>query len=272
MEIGPRAREEVESLIREVGREAVLPHFRALAKAEVREKGPNDLVTVADVACERELGTRLRAAYPGTEVLGEEAVAAEPDLMGRLGERAPLWVLDPIDGTLNFAHGRPGFAIIVALLLSGRAEAGWIHDPLADETAAAVRGAGAWSQGARVFAAKGVALAHMVGSAYGEGPGNILPDKALAESKAIGGIANRLCGAVEYIDFAKGRRHFLLSSRSLPWDHAAGVLIAQEAGGTARFLDGTEYKPTVCDKRVLVANDERAWRELQAIVRGQPRA
>jgi fructose-1,6-bisphosphatase/inositol monophosphatase family enzyme len=266
MEIGENARERVSSLIREVGKATVLPHFRTLAKAEVREKGPNDFVTVADVECERVLGERLLAAYPGTAVLGEEAVAADPGLMGRLHEAKPLWVLDPIDGTINFAHGRPGFAIIVALVIGGRTEAGWIHDPLADETVAAFCGGGAWSGGGPVFAATGVELSRMTGSAYGPGAGNILADKALAESGRVGQIANRLCGGVEYIDFAKARRHFMLSSRSLPWDHAAGVLIAREAGGVARFLDGSDYAATVGEKRVLVAIDEGSWRQLQALL------
>ena len=266
MEFGESGRERVGTLMRAVGKETVLRHFRALARADVREKGPNDFVTVADVECERHLAARLLAAYPGTAVLGEEAVAAEPGLMGRLREAKPLWVLDPIDGTINFAHGRPGFAVIVALVIGGRTEAGWIHDPLADETVAALRGGGAWSGGEQVFAAKAVELSRMTGSAYGAGPGNILPDKALAESGKVGQIANRLCGGVEYIDFAKARRHFMLSSRSLPWDHAAGVLIAREAGGVARFLDGSDYAPTVSEKRVLVATDEASWRQLQALL------
>ncbi|HUI17504.1 MAG TPA: inositol monophosphatase family protein [Alphaproteobacteria bacterium] len=266
MEFGASARERVGTLMREVGKETVLRYFRALARADVREKGPNDFVTVADVECERLLAARLLAAYPGTAVLGEEAAAADPGLMGRLREAKPLWVLDPIDGTINFAHGRPGFAVIVALVIGGRTEAGWIHDPLADETVTALRGGGAWSEGEQVFAAKGVELSRMTGSAYGPGAGTILADKALAESGRVGQIANRLCGGVEYIDFAKARRHFMLSSRSLPWDHAAGVLIAREAGGIARFLDGSDYAPTVSEKRVLVATDEASWRHLQALL------
>ena len=265
-EIGESGRERVGAIIREVANETVMRHFRALEKAEVREKGPNDFVTLADVECERVLGERLLAAYPGTAVLGEEAVAADPALMRRLGEEKPLWVLDPIDGTINFAHGRAGFASIVALIVGGSTEAGWIHDPLADETVAAVRGHGAWSGGKRLAVAKGVALSRMIGSAYGAGAGNILAERALAQSGRIGSLANRLCGGVEYIDFAKGRRHFMLSSRSLPWDHAAGVLIASEAGGIARFLDGSAYDPALSEKRVLVAPDEASWRELQALV------
>jgi len=268
MEIGESELARVGALIHEIGRETVLRHFHALAEAGVREKGPNDFVTLADVECERVLGERLLAAFPGTAVLGEEAVAADPALMRRLGEAAPLWVLDPIDGTINFAHGRPGFATIVALVLCGRTEAGWIHDPLADETVWARRGGGAWSEGKRLASAQGVALAQMLGSAYGPGAGNIHPDPALLASGRLGTIANRLCGAVEYIDFAKGRRHFMLTSRSLPWDHAAGALIAAEAGGIARFLDGTDYTPLVSDRRVLVAPDAGAWRALQEIVRG----
>ena len=195
MEIGESGRERIGAIIREVGRRRCCAHFRALEKAEVREKGPNDFVTLADVECEQVLGERLLAAYPGTAVLGEEAVAADPALMRRLGEEKPLWVLDPIDGTINFAHGRAGFASIVALIVGGSTEAGWIHDPLADETVAALRDHGAWSGGKRLAAARGVALSRMIGSAYGAGAGNILAERALAQSGRIGRLAGTASAA-----------------------------------------------------------------------------
>ncbi len=260
----------VSGLVRDAARREVLQHFRALAEADVREKGPGDLVTVADVACEQALGKALLDAYPGSAVLGEEAAAADPALMRRLYAAAPLWVIDPIDGTINFAAGRPGFAVIVALVIAGRTEAGWIHDPLADETVAALSGGGAWRAGGRLAAARGTPLRRMLGSAYGPAPAGGAVAEALAASGGIGRLDNRLCGGVEYIEFASGRRHFMLSARSLPWDHAAGALIAAEAGGTARFLDGSDYDPRVMDGRLLVAPDEAAWRQLQELIRTLP--
>ncbi|MFI4988124.1 MAG: inositol monophosphatase family protein [Alphaproteobacteria bacterium] len=268
MEIDP---DRVSGLIREVARRTVLPHFRTLRAAEVREKGPGDLVTVADVACERARAEALLAAYPGSAVLGEEAAAADPSIMRRLHGKAPLWVLDPIDGTINFAHGREGFAVIVALVIGGRTEAGFIHDPLAGETVAARHGGGAWSDGVRLRVTTGTPLAAMVGSAYGPGTGDIAAERALAAGGRVGSIANRLCGGVEYIDIAKGDiakrpHHFMLSARSLPWDHAAGVLIVHEAGGVARFLDGSAYDPAIDDGRVLAAPDEASWRYLRDVI------
>src|SRR3546814_8953683 len=90
----------------------------------------SDLVTVVDVAVEKRLTARLTDLLPGSLVVGEEAVHAEPALMDQLASDAPVWILDPIDGTRNFAHGCPVFAIMVALAQGGESIAGWILDPV----------------------------------------------------------------------------------------------------------------------------------------------
>src|SRR3546814_18101871 len=103
----------------EIAAEDVLPRFQALAAHEIHEKAAGEVVTVVDVAVEKRLTARLTDLLPGSLVVGEEAVHAEPALMDQLASDAPVWILDPIDGTRNFAHGRPVFAIMVALAQGG---------------------------------------------------------------------------------------------------------------------------------------------------------
>src|SRR6185312_6369523 len=129
--------ERVARLIAETAETEIMPRFRHLTRDDIREKGPGDLVTTADVAAERRLGAALRDLLPGSQIVGEEAVAADPTLLSALDGSDPVWLVDPIDGTGNFASGRPVFATMVAFVRDGRALMGWIHDPVRRVTAAA---------------------------------------------------------------------------------------------------------------------------------------
>jgi fructose-1,6-bisphosphatase/inositol monophosphatase family enzyme len=257
----------VSTIVREVAESEVLPRFRALGPSDVREKGPGDLVTVADEASERELARRLLALMPGSVVLGEEAAARDPSLTAILSQDAPVWVLDPIDGTVNYARGRPAFGIIVALVVRGEVQAGWIHDPLENVTVTATRGGGAWCRGRRARMDRGLPLAAMTGSAYGTIQDGTPADALFDRSGRVGRVENLMCGATEYIALALGQRHFFLSPRSLPWDHAAGVLIVGESGGTVSFLDGMPYSVFIQDRPILGSPDRRSWQELRGILR-----
>src|SRR5512138_1658194 len=109
--------ERVAELMRETAAAELLPRFRALAKEDIRLKGPGDYVTVADEASEQRLASGLARILPGVPVVGEEAVEKEPDLVdliARPGESC--WIVDPLDGTANFASGKDRFAIIVCLV------------------------------------------------------------------------------------------------------------------------------------------------------------
>jgi len=266
----------VAGIIRSVAEEEILPRYRTLAADDVREKsGPMDLVTVADIASEHALGRRLREAYPGTLVVGEEAATDDPSLLGLIAKDEPVWVLDPIDGTINFAHGRPGFGVIVAYVSAGSTIAGWIHDPLANVTVTAMRGDGAWRGPTRLKVSESISLNRMVGAAYGEIFGRGTARDVLSSSGKIGGLRNVMCGAIDYIEIAQRQKQFFLSPRSLPWDHAAGALIVTEAGGVARFLDGSDYEPCVSDRPILVSTDDDSWHGLRNLLmstaaRGRP--
>src|SRR4051812_38447826 len=114
----------VGALVREAADVAIRPRFRRLADADVRFKSPGDLVTVADYESEKLLTAGLTALLPGSSVLGEEAAADDPRLLARAAAAGDVWVVDPLDGTKNFAAGHGPFAVMVALLRGGVAVAG----------------------------------------------------------------------------------------------------------------------------------------------------
>lgn len=248
----------VTEIIRTVARTEIMPRFRNLQKHQIREKSPNNLVTEADVEAEKALAERLVALLPGSQVVGEEGVAADPSLLDALTGDAPVWVLDPVDGTANFAHGRAAFGVIVALVQSGRTMAGWIHDPIGDVTATVVAGTGAWIGSRRLAAAGPVPLAAMSGSL------------GYRRSKPLASKVERLVrqGAVahDYMQLAAGELHFAYYRKLTPWDHAAGVLMFQEAGGFAQLIDGSPYRPQPSQIGVLLAPDEKLWKELRSYI------
>ena len=252
----------VARLIREIAQSVILPRFGTLKREDIREKAPGDLVTVADLETERGLTARLGEILPGSAVLGEEAVAADPERLSLAATCDSLWIVDPVDGTANFARGQPGFAVIVAYVERGRTHGGWIFDPLGDRLVWAQAGAGAWSDGRRLRISP--APAEAMGAAYGRAISGVRSAKAIEQA----GMLTRNVGSsgIEYIDLALGTTHFALHSRSLPWDHAAGMLIAAEAGGHAAFLDGTRYDPSIHDRAVLAASDAVCWARVRDAV------
>src|SRR5260221_7511219 len=153
----------VSDLIAEAAAAEIAPRFGKLAASDIREKAPDDLVTVADLAMERRLTPALGDLLPGSTVVGEEAVSDDALIQDRLDGEDWVWLIDPVDGTTNFAEGRPMIAVIVALVHRGRTVAGWIHDPLAGTTATAEDGAGAWAAGERLRVAAPVAMPAMTG-------------------------------------------------------------------------------------------------------------
>lgn len=258
--------EKVAALVSEAAESVIVPRFRRLRPDEIREKKPGDFVTVADLEMERILTQRLPAMAPGSVVLGEEAAAGDASRMALLAGPAPVWVIDPVDGTGNFARGEPGFAVILALIERGELCAGWIYDPLARAMVTAERGGGAWSAGRRLAVDAAARAAEMVGAAYGRTAAGARAAKVLAESGRVAGVKNLGCSALEYSAIVEGRAHFSLHSRSLPWDHAAGILIVREAGGRAGFFDDSPYDPRIPDRPVLAAASGAAWAVVHEVV------
>jgi len=261
--------ERVAGLIRDVAETEILPHFRRLSAADVREKnGPADLVTIADEAGERALTARLSDLDPGSTVVGEEAVSADPALLRRLSGDAPVWVIDPVDGTINFAHGKPIFAVIVAYVRGGETLAGWIHDPCTGRTALSARGQGAWLDGRRVHVAAPVPVPEMVGALSTRYCDEATSARLTERRAAVRESVTLACAAHEYLRLLEGSSHFSIYHRLMPWDHAAGVLLHAEAGGHAALVGGESYAPTLTGGSLLLAPDAESWKRLRDTLYG----
>lgn len=260
----------VTAVIRETAEAEILPRYRRLRSQDIRQKtGPRDLVTVADLEAEKQLTRRLVDLLPGSRVVGEEAAAENPAILSYLSEDRPVWVIDPVDGTLNFAKGEGAFAVIVALVIGAETVAGWIHEPLTGKTIAARRGEGAWQGTTRMHVARPAPVGDMTCALY------IGPKRAPALHARLTDIGDRLgpksftsCAGAEYLGLARGTSHYAIFTRLLPWDHAAGCLIHQEAGGYSANFRGEPYRPATGEGPHLLAPDEPTWEMLHTMFTG----
>lgn len=263
----------VSRIIRDVASREILPRFRNLGSGQVAQKShARDLVTIADTEAERCLTELLRPLASGSAVVGEEGAAADCAILARLGEDAPVWLLDPVDGTMNYVSGTACFAVIVAYCAGGETLAGWIHDPIADSMVWAAAGEGAWLEEPtgrrRVRASLGGDIGSMKGSLtrraadrlYGAlAPRGVQPPEIVR----YGSVGR------EYMDLGVGAIHFAQYTRLKPWDHAAGVLIHREAGGYSRLRrDRSPYRvePYIVEETLLLAPDETTWRALDTML------
>lgn len=257
----------VAAFIREAAELDILPRFRALAAHEVTEKNPGDVVTVADQEAEERLTRMLDGLTPGAFVVGEEAAHHKPRLLERLDrETGPLWIIDPVDGTANFAASRPMFAVMVAYVEAGETRAGWIFDPVEDVMVIAETGAGAWRNGERMRVAS--PSGRMIGRVNF---GLIDRDRRPAVRKQLEDRftieKSMRCAGHEFMAVAGGTSHFRLYNRLWAWDHAPGVLIVREAGGVAARQDAAPYRPTERTRGLLCAPDMDSWRRIDDILK-----
>jgi len=250
----------VGALVQDVAHRVVLPRFRDLAAGEISEKSPGDLVTAVDVEAERVITAGLTELSSGVPVVGEEAVAADPWLLGLLGRDGLAFVVDPIDGTRAFVEGDPDFAVMVALVDHGVPVASWIALPAYGELFWAARGAGA-------FVSRGSGVPERVSRAGGGvGPvrGGVatafLPDglreqigeRVEALAPDVRGSARLWAGAT-YRRVLLGEDDFIVYWRTNPWDHAPGAVLVREAGGVVQRWDGTDYRADDAATSLLVA-------------------
>lgn len=257
----------VSKLLRRVGEEIILPRFGDLAAHHVSEKTPGELVTIVDHEAEHRLTEGLMRLHPDARVVGEEAVAADPEHLKDLG-RGSVWLVDPLDGTANFVSGRTPFAIMVALLNDGVTEAAWILDPVSGRQCSAFRGRGSYVDGKPLHARP---------------TGAVLPIAALAthflpqpmrhdiECRAQGRFEIApipRCAGEQYPRVVNGTNDVALFWRTLPWDHAPGALFVEEAGGHVARPDGSPYRAAEDKPGLLAAASPRLWDEAAAILFG----
>ncbi|WP_340119042.1 inositol monophosphatase [Pelagibius sp. 7325] len=260
----------IAAVIEEVAAEDVLPRFQSLAAHEIEEKVAGELVTVVDVAVEARLTARLKDLLPGSLVVGEEAVHADPGLMAQVTADAPVWIIDPIDGTRNFAHGRPVFAIMLALVQAGESAAAWILEPVSGRFGIAERGGGAWMGGRRMTVAAADTPARMTGSLHASSYAPAELARRIDQRRAgVAAVKSLRCAGAEYLRLAAGETHFSLFTRLMPWDHVPGTLLHSEAGGTALCFDGTPYKAgRYRETGLLMAPDPASWNALRDTLLG----
>ncbi|MEU5217676.1 inositol monophosphatase family protein [Streptomyces sp. NPDC020807] len=263
---------EVEEALRKAAAAEIMPRFRQLAEHEILEKnGPHDLVTVADRGAELHLTAALTALLPGSVVVGEEAVHADPSVYEALRGDAPVWIVDPVDGTRQFVHGDPAFCTLVALAVRGEVLASWTFAPALDQMAVAVRGRGATLNGEAMRS----------GSPE---PGEVLevatshPDYTTPDQKRallglrVDGVAPRPCGSagLEYLAVARGLLAGTAFSWELAWDHAAGLLLVAEAGGVNTTVDGEPFRVTGGNALPFTAARDTATAErIRSLLRGE---
>lgn len=260
----------VSRILAETAAEEVLPRFQALQAHEISRKESGDLVTVADVAAEQVISRRLLDLLPGSVVVGEEAVEKDPRQMEALRGEAPVWVIDPVDGTANFAGGKPVFAVMTALIHRGETLAAWIHDPIAGRTGSAEQGSGAWLDGRRLQVAAGGPAGSLQGTLHaGKFSTPRLAGHIQSRRDRLRTVKSLSCAGHEYLLLAAGENHYSLFTKLMPWDHAPGVLIHQEAGGTAKTLDGKAYSAAQWfGPPLLMAPDVPSWDALYDILFG----
>lgn len=235
----------VERVVRAVVAEEVTPRWRRLAAEDVIEKsGPFDLVTTADRRAEERLTEELTALLPGSVVVGEEAVSADPGILGRLGGGDPVWVVDPVDGTANFVRGEDGYATLVTLVQGGEPLASWTYVPERGLMAIARRGAGAYLNGhpMRTAAAPdGVLRVSASNPVF-----RTERERELIGRLEAGGAVTRscTCAGIEYLELAQGGGSVdgVAFFWELPWDHAAGLLLVTEAGGASLTAAGGPFR------------------------------
>jgi len=256
-------------LLRRAAKAEILPRFRCLGSGEVRAKTEaTDLVTAADEQAERMIKDESARLWPEALFIGEESVAADPALLGRLKDAELAIIVDPVDGTFNFASGIPAFGVMASVVLAGETIAGIIYDPMGDDWVMAEKGGGAWlkrpdGEARRLSVATPVALDQMVGMAStGYLPKDRQP-QILANLSKVRFLSNYRCAAHEHRTFAAGHVHYLMYYKLMPWDHLAGTLICQEAGGYAARFDGTPYLPQHLDGGLLIAPDRASWELLR---------
>jgi myo-inositol-1(or 4)-monophosphatase len=221
-------RAELEPIVRRAGAH-LLASFERLPETDVRRKGVVDLVTRLDVEAQEIVVAGLQAAFPGEPIVAEEADAVAPVRTGR------VWLVDPLDGTTNFVHGLPPFAVSVARACDGRLEAGMIYAPYLRELFWGAAGCGAYLGDRRLSVSRRDVLDDALlatGFAYDVRTHAV---NNLAEwahlSVRCRGLRRAGAAALDLAYVAAGRLDGFWEFRLRPWDVGAGALLVLEAGG-----------------------------------------
>ena len=251
---------EVEAIAR-IGGQELMTHWRNLKPGQVDEKARNDFVSVADYASEKAIIDAVAQRFPDHRVLSEEAGWSGRERSG------PTWIVDPLDGTTNFVHGIPHFAVSIGVTVDDRIEYGVILDPCRDDVFSAARGHGAkWNGSAcRVSDRQGLDGALLATGFPFKAHRLLDPYLAIFRDVFLGCKAIRRPGAaaLDLAHTACGLFDGFFEFQLSPWDVAAGSLIVEEAGGVIGSMDGGT---DVLDSGNVVCGPEGVHRELLAVI------
>ncbi len=254
-----------ESLAREAGE---LLRGLVGGPLEIREKGAVDLVTRADRESEALIVRRIREEFPGHAVLAEESAPRGGVPASKSG---PLWIVDPLDGTTNFAHGLPIWSVSIACLLDGIALAGVVHDPNRNECFSASRGGGAALNGAPIRVGDRRTLREsllVTGFPY-----DVQTDavdnldhfaRFIKETRAVRRLGS---AALDLAYVACGRFDGFWELKLQAWDVAAGALLVEEAGGSVGDFDGNAFDPFA--REIAAANSTLLGAMIEVLRRGR---
>ena len=241
---------------------ALARDFGEVENLQVSKKGPADFVSSADLKAEKTLFEELSKARPGYGFLMEERGAVEGT------DKSHRWIVDPLDGTLNFLHGLPHWAISVGLEREGVLVAGVIYNVVRDELFWAEKGAGAFLNDRRLRVAARTSLSDSViatGLPFMGKPGH---DKSLSEVKRVmgqtAGVRRFGSAALDLAYVAAGRFDGFWERDLKPWDFAAGAVMVREAGGLAKEIDDGDFM----ESGAIIAANERLLTPLTKAVRG----
>ena len=257
--------ERLAAILRQAAIMEIMPRFRNLSESDVRQKtSATDLVTEGDEAAERSIAAECRRLWPEALFIGEESVAADKALLDKLDEADLAIVVDPIDGTANFAAGLPLFGVMAAVVSKGETIAGMIYDPVGDDLMVAELAAGAFQktktgETRRLRVAEGLPLDQTIGCVSATYYSPEARASLMSRLTALKIAANYRNAGHEYRLLASGGAHLALYSMMMPWDHLPGTLLVSEAGGHVAMSDGMNYGASVRTGTLLSACDEDVW-------------
>lgn len=216
---------------------ALIKKMVNLEKLKVEQKGHNDFVSDADLAAEKAIINCILKHYPDHAILAEES--------GVQGESDTVWIVDPLDGTTNYLHGFPVFAVSIGVQINGRMEHGVVYDPLRQELFTATRGQGAHLEGRRIRVSGQKQLERSLigtGFPFRQADQEIGPymDMLGKVIRSTAGVRRPGAAALDLAYVAAGRLDAFWETGLAPWDLAAGSLLIREAGGIVSGLDGSE--------------------------------
>lgn len=218
--------------------EVIIRSLNRLESLTITSKGRNDFVSEVDHAAEAEIIKIIRKNYPNHAFLAEES--------GRTGDSDTIWIIDPLDGTTNFLHGFPTFAVSIACQIRGKLEHGVVYDPISQEIFTASRGGGAHLDNRRIRVSKQRGLeGALIGTGFPYRANAKYLDSYLLMLRAVmeqtAGVRRPGSAALDLAYVAAGRTDGFWEIGLAPWDTAAGTLLIQEAGGRIGTLTGGEY-------------------------------